>query len=80
MTDVKKVQTLQGVVVKHSSNQTIRVAVKLTKTHPIYRKRYSLLRHYMVHDPENSAQVDDKVTIVSCRPLSKLKHWTLQEK
>ena len=73
-------QSIQGTVTKVSSAQTIRVTTKVTKVHPLYRKRYSQLKHFVVHDPKNTAKVGDSVSIVPCRPVSKNKHWTLLEK
>jgi small subunit ribosomal protein S17 len=71
----KQVQTLRGTVVKKGSTQTIRVAVKVTTVHPIYKKRSSKLRHYIAHDPSDAVKVGEEVTIVACRPISKIKHW-----
>lgn len=70
--------SMQGVVVKKSSAQTVKVAVKFTKVHPIYKKRYTVQRSYVAHDPSDTVQVGEKVTIVSCRPISKIKHWMIQ--
>ena len=80
MADKQTQKTIQGTVVKLSSNQTIRVATKITKVHPIYRKRYSLLKHFVVHDQDNQAKVGDIVTITMCRPVSKNKRWTVLAK
>ena len=74
----KKVQSVRGTITKISSINTVRVESKVTKVHPIYRKRYTLTRHYVAHDPKGSAQVGEEVTIVSCRPISKQKHWVIQ--
>jgi small subunit ribosomal protein S17 len=74
----QQTQTVRGTVVKKSSAQTIRVAVKFTKIHPIYKKRYSRTRYYLAHDPADTTQVGDEVTLVSCRPISKLKSWTIK--
>lgn len=71
-------QTVQGTVVKVGSAQTVRVATKVTKLHPLYQKRYTRTRYFLVHDPESNAKVGDIVTIVSCRPVSKLKHWVIK--
>ncbi len=73
-------KTITGTVVKLSSAQTIRIETKVTKTHPIYRKRFTLTRHYIVHDENGSAALGDTVTIIQCRPISKRKHWTLVQK
>ena len=75
----KQIQTLRGTVVKKSSAQTIRISVKVTQVHPIYKKRFSQLRYYLAHDPSDAVKVGDTVTIVSCRPISKLKSWVVKE-
>jgi small subunit ribosomal protein S17 len=71
------VQTVRGTVVKVSSTQTVRVASKMTKVHPIYKKRYTRTRHFLVHDEAGKAQVGDTVTIAACRPISKSKQWRI---
>ena len=68
-------QTVRGTVVKRSSAQTVRVATKVTKVHPIYKKRFSRIVHYTAHDESNTIEVGAEVTIKSCRPISKNKHW-----
>lgn len=73
----KQVQTLRGTVVKKASAQTIKVSVKVTKVHPLYKKRYSQLRHYIAHDQSDAVKVGDEVTIIACRPISKIKRWTI---
>ena len=77
MSEAKKAQVVLGMVVKVSAPQTIRVATKVTKVHPLYHKRYSQMRFYTVHDPESKAKVGDMVTITGCRPISKTKQWIL---
>lgn len=72
--------TVRGTVTKRSSAQTIRVEIKITKTHPIYKKRYTLRRHFIVHDQNDTAKIGDVVIITPCRPISKLKSWTLVKK
>ena len=69
--------TVKGTVVKLSSAQTIRVAAKYTKVHPIYKKRYTRTGFFLVHDEGNVAKVGDIVTIAACRPISKNKQWRL---
>lgn len=75
----KQIQTIRGTVVKKCSTQTIRVATKITKVHPVYKKRYSQLKYYYVHDEADTAKEGDEVTIMACRPISKQKHWTLKK-
>jgi len=75
----KNLQPITGVVSKVSDPHTIRIATKVTKMHPLYRKRYTLTKHYVAHDPKGTAKVGDEVTIVMCRPISKTKHWTIAQ-
>ena len=66
-----------GKVVKVSSLQTIKISTKVTKVHPLYRKRYTLTRTYTAHDPNSAFIEGDSVTIVPCRPISKRKSWVV---
>ena len=70
-------QTFQGVVVKAAMKDTATVAVSRYVKHPKYKKYQVRTKKYLVHDPGNTAQVGDKVTIVACRPLSKMKSFKL---
>ena len=72
-------QPISGTVVKVSSTQTVRVSFKVTKVHPLYRKRYTLVKQFVAHDPAGTAKVGDQVTIVMCKPISKSKRWTIAQ-
>ena len=78
--DVKRQQTITGIVERIRTPHTIRVMTKVTKIHPLYRKRFTQLRRYLAHDPEGTAKVGEEVIIGVCRPISKSKHWTLLKK
>lgn len=69
------VHTITGTVVKATTPQTIKIATKVTKEHPLYRKRYTLTKTYIAHDPNGTAKLGDVVTIAPCRPVSKSKRW-----
>ena len=56
---------------------TATVRVDRFVKHPKYKKYQVRSKKYLVHDVGNTAQVGDKVTIVACRPISKLKRFTL---
>ena len=79
MNEVKKSQkqTLSGSVEKTSSENTVKIVIKTTKVHPIYKKRYTLLRRHTAHYADMELNVGDKVTIEACKPISKLKHWVV---
>ena len=72
-----KPQTFRGVVVKAAMKDTVTVAVSRYVKHPKYKKYQTRTKKYLVEDIGNTAQVGDQVTIIACRPLSKLKHFKL---
>ena len=69
--------SVQGVVTSVKMNKTIVVTVSTERNHPIYRKRVGYSKKYYAHDENNVAKLGDVVTIMACRPISKLKRWRL---
>lgn len=69
--------TKTGVVTSAKMSKTIVVKVESYKTHPKYRKRYRVSKKYYAHDPEGKFKTGETVTIYECRPLSRLKRWTV---
>lgn len=72
-------KTLIGIVTSDKADKTIVVTVSTRKTHPLYRKQYSVSRKFMAHDEKNEATTGDKVSIAETRPLSARKRYTLEE-
>ncbi len=70
-------KTIIGTVVSDKGDKTIIVNVQTRKTHPLYRKQYTVGKRFMAHDEKNEAQVGDKVSITECRPISARKHFML---
>lgn len=70
-------KTIIGTVVSDKGDKTIIVNVQTRKTHPLYRKQYTVGKRFMAHDETNQAQVGDKVSITECRPISARKHFML---
>jgi len=70
-------RTIIGTVSSAKGDKTIVVTVHTRKTHPIYRKQYTVSKKFMAHDEKNEALVGDKVAIVETRPISKRKHFAL---
>ncbi len=70
-------KTIIGVVSSAKADKTIVVTVATRKTHPLYRKQYTVSRKFMAHDEKNEAQVGDKVSITETRPLSARKRYVL---
>jgi small subunit ribosomal protein S17 len=74
---ISQPQTFTGTVVKTAMMDTATVAVDRYVKHPKYKKFRTLTKKFLVHDPGNTAKVGDKVTIIGCRPISKLKRFKL---
>jgi len=70
-------KTFVGTVSSAASDKTIVVTVNTSKTHPLYRKQYTVSKKFMAHDEKSEAQVGDKVSIIETRPLSKRKRFAL---
>lgn len=70
-------KTIIGTVSSDKTDKTIVVTVQSRKSHPLYRKQYTVSRKFMAHDEKNEAQIGDKVAIVETRPLSARKRYTL---
>ena len=68
---------MTGTVVSDIQDKTIVIKTEVRKTHPIYRKQYSVSKKYQVHDEKNEAQVGDVVSVVETRPISRHKTFKL---
>jgi small subunit ribosomal protein S17 len=71
-------QSFTGVVVKTAMKDTATVRVDRYVKHPKYKKYSVRSKKYLAHDPGNTVQVGDKVTIVATRPISKLKRFAIK--
>ncbi len=72
-----KRQTLTGVVVSDKMKDTVVVVVERYVKNEKYQKFITLRKRYKVHDAGNTKKVGDKVTIESCRPISKHKSFKI---
>ncbi len=70
-----KRSTKTGLVIKSADDKTVTVLVSTLKQHDKYKKVFKSSKKYLTHVDTVPAKVGDKVTIQSCRPLSKRKHW-----
>ena len=68
-----------GQVVSTRMTKTIVVEVSRRVPHPLYRRIVAKRKKFYAHDEQGTARLGDVVRIVECRPLSKLKRWTLAE-
>ena len=71
---------LKGKIVSTKSNKTIIVQVTRKYRHPFYGKVISKSKKYHVHDENNKFKEGENVSIVECKPFSKMKKWQVVEK
>jgi small subunit ribosomal protein S17 len=70
---------LIGTVTSDNGDKTIVITVRARKTHPLYKKQYTMNTKFMAHDEKNEAKAGDLVSIVETRPLSARKRFTLNK-
>ena len=70
-------KTFRGTIVSDKMQNTAVVAVNAYVKHPKYKKYQKRTKRYLVDNPQNRAKLGEVVTIRSCRPLSKNKHFEI---
>jgi len=68
---------LIGIVASDKMNKSRRVEVERVFRHPKYGKTVRRKTVCHMHDEENQSRQGDMVELVECRPMSKLKRWSL---
>lgn len=76
-TPATQAKKLEGTVVSTKMQGTVVVVVERYEKHPRYGKFIRSNKRYKVDAKAGSCKEGDKVTIVSCRPISKDKHFKL---
>ena len=66
-------------VVEKVSPKTIVATRTILKRHKLYGKQFRVSKKFIVHDPQNSAHVNDIVEINDTKPVSKRKKWQVVE-
>lgn len=69
---------LSGTVTSDKADKTIVITVRARKTHPLYKKQYTVNTRFMAHDEKNEAQIGDLVVIAETRPQSARKRFKLE--
>ena len=77
MGEINKKQLI-GQVLESGMHKTTIVRVDSRGPHPVYKKYITQSKKYYIHDPKNECKPGDKVSIIECRPMSKLKRWRLK--
>jgi len=86
MTETKATETKKaiknekiGAVVSNKMAKTIVVEVTRRVPHPLYKRIVTKRKKFYAHDETGQANVGDVVKIIECRPMSRLKRWSLGE-
>ena len=81
MTEVtrKPRRTKVGRVTSNKMDKTVVVAVETVTRHRLYGRTVRRTRHFKAHDPDNRCVIGDTVVIAESRPISRDKHWLVQE-
>jgi small subunit ribosomal protein S17 len=72
-------RTKVGRVVSNKMQKTVVVAVELVTRHRLYGRTLRRTRHFKAHDETNRCEIGDTVVIAESRPISKDKHWVVQD-
>jgi small subunit ribosomal protein S17 len=68
---------MTGVVTSNKMTKTVVVEISRKFRHPLYRKVVHSSKRVKAHD-EIGCQIGDHVQIVESRPLSRDKHWVVE--
>ncbi|OGO27014.1 MAG: 30S ribosomal protein S17 [Chloroflexi bacterium RBG_16_52_11] len=69
---------ITGVVTSNKMDKTVVVEISRTYRHRLYKKVVSSRKRVMAHD-ELGCQIGDRVQIVESQPISRNKHWVVQQ-
>jgi small subunit ribosomal protein S17 len=75
---MNKRRRMTGVVTSDKMTKTVVVETTRTYRHPLYEKVVHDNRKVKAHD-ELGCQIGDTVRIVESRPISRHKHWVVEE-
>ena len=70
-------RVLTGTVVSDKTDKTVVVKVERRVKHELYGKIIKRSKKYHAHDETNQFREGETVRIEECKPISKLKTWTV---
>ncbi|HEY4478260.1 MAG TPA: 30S ribosomal protein S17 [Candidatus Paceibacterota bacterium] len=76
-TNTARKQTFSGIVVSDKMKDTAVVVVERYVKDREFKKFTIIRKRYKVHDIGNTKKIGDKVTIESCKPISKDKSFKI---
>jgi small subunit ribosomal protein S17 len=72
-------RTKTGRVASNKMSKTVVVEVISVVRHRLYGRTLRVTKHFKAHDEANRCEIGDTVIIAESRPISKDKHWTVQQ-
>ena len=66
---------LKGTVVGNENLKTLSVLVTRRYAHPVFKKTVSSSKKYQVHNESGQYNIGDAVSIIECRPRSRMKYF-----
>ena len=72
-------RTKVGRVASNKMDKTVVVEVELVTRHRLYGRTLRRTRSFKAHDEANRCEIGDTVVIAESRPISKDKHWVVQQ-
>jgi small subunit ribosomal protein S17 len=80
MPDTRKPRrTKVGRVASSKMQKTVVVTVEMVMQHRLYGRTMRRTRNFKAHDEDNRCRIGDTVVIAESRPISKDKHWVVQQ-
>ncbi len=73
-------RVLIGTIVSDKGDKSVTVRVDRRVKHPLYGKIIRRSKKYHAHDADNAFRTGEQVRIEECKPISKLKSWTVIER
>ncbi|MBP6005711.1 mitochondrial small ribosomal subunit protein uS17m [Candidatus Saccharibacteria bacterium] len=71
---------LIGKVVGVIDQRSVKLEIATTKRHPMYKKRFTTTKNFIVDFRDLDLQVGDYVVFADCSPVSRLKRHRVLEK
>ncbi|MEI8143535.1 MAG: 30S ribosomal protein S17 [Candidatus Berkelbacteria bacterium] len=71
---------IKGVIVSDKMDKTVVVKVERVKSHPIYKKKFTVSKNIKAHDEKNEFATGDVVEIEMVRPISRDKKFSVVNK
>lgn len=74
---MNKRRRMTGVVTSNKMTKTVVVEITRTYRHPLYKKVVHSSKRVKAHD-ELDCQIGDEVQLVASKPISREKHWVVE--